>query len=80
MTSGYRRDLDLGAILTDLKSRTAPGLDNINAGGEGISQFLNMSDNQYLLKVILNRVNGFLELLNSGSILGTEAFINDQGG
>src|SRR5665811_440851 len=38
-----------------------------------------MSDDKYLLEIVLNRGDGFFQFLKAGVVLGAESLINNQG-
>jgi len=55
------------------------GLADLDAHGEGLLQFLDMGDDDNLLEVILNSVDGLHQPLQAGGILGTEPLVYEQG-
>ena len=77
-TPGYFLNCSPHIYLPHHYRRSCRRFHYVETGGEGVFQFVDMGYDQNLLKVVLYRVDGFLELLDAGVVLCPESFVDNQ--
>ena len=66
--------------LAYFKRGTVGGFNNFDAGRKRVFKLVNMSDDNYLFEVILNRIYPLFNFFYAATILSAKAFVDDQSG